>query len=139
MTETEDQRIDRERLKRHIEREQLVPVLNDTKWRRLMRALEPLEYTLDFRRKDVREDEPDLDRWCSELHYMFGGWENIEWLDIRAILRIHRGALVEPERQDNIELLMGAVRKTGVTFTRHDYGVRIYGHIRPGTSQEWKK
>ena len=59
MMETESQRVDRQRLKRYLEREQLASVMINTKWQRLFDALEPIQGTLDFRRKDVREDESD--------------------------------------------------------------------------------
>jgi hypothetical protein len=122
---TEDQKKDADRLARYIEREQLVSVMNDTKWQRLFNALEPIAGFLDFRRKDVRGSEQESEPWCSDFYLMLGGWANIEWLDITA--------------QRNTPILIRAVREAGVAFSRSDTCVRIWGYLRPGVSPDWEK
>jgi len=139
MTVTEDQRVARSRLKRHIQREGLVSAMNDTKWRRLFDALEPIQGFLDFRRKDVREEEPDADCWCGDLYMMFGGEESIEWLDIRGILSVRRGALLASKTEDKAEALVEAVRSAGVAFSTGDGCIRVWGYVRPGTSPDWER
>jgi hypothetical protein len=136
---TEDQKKDADRLARYIEREQLVSVMNDTKWQRLFSALEPIAGCLDFRRKDVRGSEPASESWCGDFYHMLGGWSSIEWLDIRAQLTIPRGALVEPKVEDKTPLLLQAVREAGVAFSGHEESVRIWGYLRPGVSPNWVK
>jgi hypothetical protein len=136
---TEDQKKDADRLARYIEREQLVSVMNDTKWQRLFGALEPIAGWLDFRRKDVRGSEQASESWCSDFYHMFGGWSGIEWLDIRAQLTIRRGALVEPSIEDKTSLLIRAVRVAGVAFSQHEESIRIWGYLRPGVSPDWVK
>ena len=113
--------------------------MNDTKWQRLFNALEPMQGWLDFCRKDVREPEPQGKLWCGDFYFMLGGWNNIEWLEIRAILTIPRGALVEPSIEDHMPGLIKAVRQAGVPFSRHEGCIRIWGYLRPGTSPEWQK
>jgi hypothetical protein len=52
---TEEQERDKQRLRRRIEQEGLSGVLNNTKWQRLLDALEPLQQYLDFHRKDIED------------------------------------------------------------------------------------
>ena len=137
--ETEAQRIDRQRLRRYIEREQLTSIMNNAKWQRLFDALESIQGVLDFRRKDVRQDEPDDENWDGDLYHVLGGWENIEWLDIRAILTVRRGALLEPDAKDNTHLLTQAVREAGIPFSRNPDGIRIWGYVRPRSTPHWEE
>ncbi|MDX2109089.1 MAG: DUF6678 family protein [Verrucomicrobiota bacterium] len=136
---TEGQKIDADRLARYIAREQLVSIMNDTKWQRLFNALEPIAGSLSFRRKDVRGTEQTSESWCRDFYHMFGGWISIEWLDITAKRAIPRGALIEPRIQDETPLLIGAVRAAGVAFSRHEAYVRIWGYLRPGVSPKLEK
>jgi hypothetical protein len=136
---TEDQKKDAERLARYIEREQLVSVMNDTKWQRLFDVLEPIQGSLDFRRKDVRRNERGSERWCSDFYMMLGGWSSIEWLDIRARLSVPRGALLQSKVQDNTPCLIQAVRRAGVRFCLHEQCIRIWGYLRPGVSPHWEE
>src|SRR4051812_26171940 len=96
---TLEQTKDLKRLHRYVEREGLTSVMNNTKWRRLFESLERV-CGLSFRRKDVRESPVLERRWDSDIYYAMAGWENIEWLDIRARISRHRGALVAPEIED---------------------------------------
>jgi len=55
MEETDDQKKDR-RLERYIVREQLVSIMNDTKWERLRQGLlHQLDFTPDWGEKYVRD------------------------------------------------------------------------------------
>jgi len=136
---TEDQKNDAERLARYIEREQLASVMSDTKWQRLFNVLEPIQGLLDFRRKDVRGCDDAPESWCSDFYHMLGGWSSIEWLDIRAVRTIPRGALVKPKTEDHTPLLIQAVRQAGVPFSRHEECIRIWGYVRPGVSPQWQE
>lgn len=111
--------------------------MSDAKWKGLYHALAPLEPLLDFRRKDVNEESSTNSSWDSELAYMFGRWEHIEWLEIRAKLMISRGALLEPKIEDHTPELIAAVRSSRVPFELTDEGVRVWGYVRPGKSPRW--
>lgn len=136
---TEEQKKDAERLVRYIEREQLVSVMNDTKWQQLFDVLEPIQGWLDFRRKDVRGGEPESESWCSDLYMMLGNWRSIEWLDIRAERTIPRGALLEPKIEDTTALLIQSVKQAGVRFFQQEHCIRVWGYVRPGVSPYWKE
>jgi len=125
--ETSEQAEDRKRLRRYLEREGLTGVLNDTKWQQLFTALEGIQGVLDFRRRDVRDAPETTPRWDSDIYHVFGGWENIEWLDIRAQVTHQRGALVAPEVEDHTDVLVDAVRASGVPFATTSDGVRVWG------------
>jgi Family of unknown function (DUF6678) len=135
--ETMEQAEDRKRLRKYVETEGLTSVLNNTKWQQLFTRLEGIQGILDFRRRDVR-DAPDFaPRWDGDIYHMFGGWDNIEWLDIRAQVTQQRGALVAPKVEDHTDALIDAVRSSGVPFTITSDGVRVWGYIRPGASPQW--
>ena len=134
---TEEQRKAAERLTRCIERERLVSVMNDTKWRRLFEALQPIQGVLEFRRKEVGQDESQLGSWCDDIYYMLAGWRHIEWLDISARRSFQRGVLLAPEINDQTSLLLQTVRDAGVPFSRQEHGVRIWGYLRPGATPNW--
>jgi hypothetical protein len=125
------------KLKRYIERENISSVLNNTKWERLFKELQEIEFTLDFQRKDLDEAEPSPDHWDSDLYHVIGAWEQIEWLNIRALISLPNGALVKPEIEDNTQLLIKALRQSGVPYCMNNDGIRIYGYLRPGVSPEW--
>ena len=136
---TEEQKKSAERLTRYIERERLVSVMNDTKWRRLLEALAPIQGVLEFRRKEVGQDESQLESWNSDIYYMMAGWRSIEWLDISAQRSFRRGVLLAPEINDQTSLLLQTVRVADVPFSRQEYGIRIWGYLRPGVTPDWVK
>ncbi|MEW6307149.1 MAG: DUF6678 family protein [Verrucomicrobiota bacterium] len=70
---------------------------------------------------------------------MFAGWQNIEWLDVRAVRAFPRGALVEPGIKDNTTQLIQAIREAGVPFSRQEGCIRIWGYVRSGISPRWEE
>lgn len=127
----------RSKLKGYIESENIASVLNNTKWERLFNELKKIEFALDFQRKDLDEFEPNSDDWDSDLYHVFGGCEQIEWLNIRALIRHSKGSLVKPKIEDNTSLLLKILQQSGVPYCMHNDGIRIWGYLRPGVSPEW--
>lgn len=136
---TDEQIRDRARLKSYIEREQLVCILNNTKWEKLFRVLEGIQGKLDFKRKDVRESEKTDQRWDGDIYHVFGLCENIEWLEIRAQISIPKGALIEPKVEDYTNELITLVKDASVPFSRTKEGIKVWGYVRPGTNPDWEK
>jgi len=136
---TEEQEKDRARLKRYIELEQLVSVLNDTKWNRLYEALLPIQGPLCFLRKDIRDPENLDPVWCTEIGYIFAGWESIEWLSVRAIIKEPQGELLPRKTYDFSDELIRAVREAGIPYSQTEDGIKIWGYLRPGVSPEWAR
>ena len=133
-----EQRKDRQRLQAYIEREQLVSVLNDTKWERLFRSFQILDDILDFRRKDVRDPSSEAPlHWDADLYHVMGAWHSIEWLEVRAKVSRSRGALLQVTVEDHTARLLEAVKSAGVPFEMTEEGIRIWGYLRPGVSPKW--
>ena len=120
--ETPEQKKDRERLARYIQREQLTSVMSNSKWRRVRQAI-PQSLFLRFRVKNLRGDEPAPDCWEADYYHVFGCPESIEWLEI--------------ETQESTQAVTEALRCHGIPFTLAPGGVRIWGYVRPGASPEW--
>ncbi len=130
----------RKQLKRYIAREGLTCVMTDTKWRRLLDALlspDQLRCALDYRRKDIQEGARDLTIWDEDEYHVFGGWDAIEWLDIRARILRRRGALQDPIIEDRTDELVAVLRSISVPFSLTKEGVRVWGYTRPGEAPEW--
>ncbi|MGK0247889.1 MAG: hypothetical protein ACI910_000617 [Oleispira sp.] len=127
----------KDKLKRYLESENITSVLNNTKWKRLFSELKNIEGYVDFQRKDVNEEFTNHEYWCMDIYNIFAGWENIEWLNIRALTVQRRGALVKPKIENNIQLLLKAISKSGVPYCMNGDGIRIYGYLRIGVSPDW--
>jgi hypothetical protein len=94
---TEDQKKDAERLRRHIAREGLVSIMNDTKWRTLRSAiLTETSYQPRYRVKQVRGSIPSLDAWERDWEFQFPNPAlSIEWIDTDPFENVRRGALLD--------------------------------------------
>jgi len=123
---------------RYLEDENISSVMNDTKWERLFQELKKIEWTLDFQRKDLDETNIDTEYWDGDLYHVFGSHQKIEWLNIRALLSKQKGVLVESEIEDNTAILLEALETSGVPYSKHGSGVRIWGYLRQGVSPEWE-
>lgn len=137
--ETPEQAKDRERLERYILREQLISVMNDSRWRRLIAVLNDLPISCTFRRKDVREPMWEDAQWDSDFHHVFGGsWASIEWIEINAKIEKPRGQLVPPSIDDRTDELQNALRQARVPFTVEHGNTRVWGYTRSGRSLHWE-
>ena len=125
------------KLIKYIEKNQIASVLNNTKWERLLEELRKIDGCLDFQRKDLDEPEPEIDRWDGDLYHVLGEWQQIEWLNIRALVSESKGILLKPVVTDHIHLLIEALTKAGIPFEMHNDGVRIWGYLRPGVNPKW--
>lgn len=126
------------KLTRYVEENQITCVLNDTKWERLFNELKEIDGVLDFQRKDLdEEEEPNPEYWDGDLYHIIGEWQQIEWLNIRALVSESKGALLEPVITDHIDSLINALSKANIPFEKHNDGVRIWGYLRPGISPQW--
>jgi hypothetical protein len=101
----------------------LTSVMNATRWHQLFSALEPMREGLDFRRRDIREEDFQELRWSGDLYEMFGLPEFIEWLDIRG---------------EDHEELSRTLRQLKLPFEEHGFGLRIYGYLRAGAAPSWE-
>ncbi|MDR7377528.1 hypothetical protein J2X19_002207 [Rhodoferax ferrireducens] len=125
------------KLRRYLADQQLVSVLNTTKWKRLLDELCREDLPLHFHRKDINESERPEQRWDGDIFHVFGDCEIIEWLEIRAKLSVSRGQLLEPEIHDFTDKLIAATRRAKVPFSLTHEGIRVWGYIRAGSDVQW--
>src|SRR5690349_6190172 len=99
---TPEQAKNAERLARYIEREQLVSLMNDTKWLETLQALEAIPgFSVRFRFKDVRDPEPAVGFWDNGLpEHIPYPFKCIEWLEIDPVVRVRLGRLVDDKATD---------------------------------------
>ena len=116
---TSEQQKDAERLERHIAREGLSSVMNETKWREAMGILRDLmNYDVQFRVKDVRS-ETSGNRWDGSFPYHVPRpYKTIEWMDI--------------DVGDRIELVAEAFSAKSIPFHFGGAYIRIQGYTRAG-------
>ncbi len=104
----------------YAEREQLVSVMNETKWREVAETLRELTAgPPSFRIKDIRSDELWPREWDREWFYHSRPFETIEWLEIRS----------EARNEKIVEILRGI----GAPCSIECDNIRIWGWLRPGT------
>jgi hypothetical protein len=125
------------KLLRDLADQQLVSVLNKTKWERLFEELRRESLPVDFRRKDINEAENSDGRWDGDIFHVFGGCEVIEWLDIRAKLSVSRGKLLEPEIHDFTTELVAAAKRAKIPYSVTHEGIRVWGYIGAGSNVQW--
>ncbi len=124
----------RQETARIIEREQLVSVMNDTKWLQLQIAVLSIpdfrpayraEYLLDeTRQSPVFETAPTYEG-CWDFIYEddefgFPPFFSIRWVSIHPRLAIHRGRLIEPEIIDRCDLMTDILRQNRIPYTTVD-------------------
>jgi hypothetical protein len=128
---TPEQKKDDERLQRYIEREQLCSVMNNTKWREMVEALQSIaRFQVKFRVKCLRDAQPPLDYWQGSFPYHVPTFKVIEWLDINPLMKIHRGQLLDDEVIDFTDQVISALELKNIPHLREDEAIRIWGYIR---------
>ena len=130
---TPEQQKDADRLQRYIEREQLYPVMNNTKWREGIDALLSIEgFHVCFRVRCLRDaNDPPMNYWDGSFPYHIPRpFKVIEWLDIDPLMKIHRGHIVAPEIRDFTAEVIQALNSKNVPFVQIGDVIRIYGYTR---------
>jgi hypothetical protein len=102
------------------------PVMNDTKWDELRLAMYELSSLSPKWRTRNLENSYICD-WDGEWYYHFrnGGYETIEWVDIR---------VDNPEQRDAVRRELARVHVPGEE-TAH--GFRVYGHVLEGQTIDY--
>lgn len=120
-----------ERLDCYIVREGLSPIMNETKWRETMEALQSIPgYYVRFRVKDVQGSEP-TDFWESSFPYHVPHpFKVIEWLEINPVIERHQGSLIAPEKIDFTAGVVGALQAKSIPFYQEAGVIRIQGYTR---------
>ena len=121
---------DVDRTRRHVEREGLCSLMNDTKWEELVEAMRSVPgFNPRFSQKHVRSSEPA--NWDGEWFYHLRPFSVVEWVDIDPF---DRSCNPPTDHTTEIE---ETLRKILVPFSREGAMLRIWGYVRPGSSPKW--
>ena len=136
--EMEDRKKDRERLDRYIVREQLVSVMNNTKWEKLRDLILELPGRKPrYRLKCLRADDGRACCWDGDWYYHLPTYKSIEWLDIDPIIRHRQGRLLNDKKTDCSQQLCDLLKKKHVPFSLEGKYIRVWGYQRPGQTIEF--
>lgn len=132
--------MDRRKELYEIERRQLTSVMNETRWKRLNRALsEALCYAPPYQIKYLGEDTLFPSESLSEYELLWGEWEDIwmesslqsiEWIRLRPKVLIYKGAIVEPDVFDMTDELISTLKKERIPFIQDNKTIQIFGYVR---------
>jgi hypothetical protein len=114
---------DTRRLSRMITEEQLLPVLNNTKWASLIEAmLNAREMKPQFRTRSVFAPPGFVTDWDGDWYYHIHPVLELEWVELRAASR---------------DWLFETLRLKHIPFTEVAGVVRVWGYTRPGVQPQW--
>jgi hypothetical protein len=125
---TVEQQKDAERFARYIEREQLVSVMNATKWRKLQNAMANLKPAQPrYLIKCLRDAKPS---WERDWRYHLPSSKCIEWVDIDPVYRERWGALLPDLEHDGISQITSLLREHSIPYQGRGNYIRVYGYRR---------
>lgn len=132
--------MDRQKELQAIEERQLTSVMNETRWKRLNRALsEALCYAPPYQIKYLGEDTLFPSESLSEYELLWGEWEDIwmesslqsiEWIRLRPKVLIYKGAIVDPDVCDMTDELKSTLKKERIPFVQGKETIQIFGYVR---------
>jgi hypothetical protein len=128
---TEQQEKDLRRLRRYVQEEQLVSVMNDTKWRELRQIMIERPRRPRYRVQSLLSPPANPDSWEGDWYYHLPTFVWIEWLDIDPIFRTRRGHLLEEDKVDLTGELVPLLEAQSIPFELGAPFIRIYGYRRP--------
>jgi hypothetical protein len=125
---TQDQQKDAERLARHIQREQLVSSMSDTKWVELQAAMGKVAPCPPrYRVKCLRDAEPSPENWERDWRNHLPSFKTIEWVEIDPIHRKRRGQLLKDIERDMTGDIVSLLHGHSIPFVHCTGRIRIYG------------
>lgn len=113
------------RLAGMLERGELYPILNNTKWAELRSEMlaAPRDQAPRFRARSVFAPADFCTEWDGEFYYHMHPVAHIEWLELKARSQ---------------EWLQTTLRVHNIPFSIEDCIVRVWGYTRPGRQPEWQ-
>ena len=133
----------REEVRAHLERERMASILNDTKWIRLVEALNAVRQriSLHYRVKMLTEAEvwdagESLFLPVPDAAYIEGAMgpvpaRAIEWLEIDIITSRRREQPIADELTEHSCEVAALLQSLHIPFSREGYSLRVTGHARP--------
>lgn len=118
-----------------IEKRQLTSVMNDTKWRKLGKAMEEiLPYAPPYQIKYLLEDTLFPEE-LSEYDSFWVEWDeyylySIEWIRLRSKVLLYRGEIVDPSVYDMTDELISLLKKERIPFVQDKSVIQIFGYVQ---------
>ena len=101
----------------------LIPVMNNTKWRELLAELRAgAEFNPKFRLKDVFAVDGYISEWDGEFYHHIHPVQTIEWLELRST---------------SSNWLFSCLTKHSIPFSLEGSTPRIWGYTRLGQQPMW--
>lgn len=123
-----------------IEESQLTSVMNETRWKRLGRAVsEVLKYAPPYQVKFLGEATLFPSESLSEYEVLWAEWgeiwvesslRSIEWIRLRPKVLIDKGAIVDPDVCDMTNELISILKKERISFVQGKETIQIFGYVR---------
>lgn len=103
----------------------LHPVMNDTKWNEVRLAMHALGAVARWRTRDRHSGY--VSHWDADSYYHFrtGGYDTIEWVEIR------------PDDGDRLPELVDILRHLGVPGRVDGTSITIYAYVAQGEVVDW--
>lgn len=124
----------------YIERQQLTSVMNETKWKRLNRAVsEELTYALPYQIKYLGEDTLFPSDSLSEYEILWGEWDeiwlesplrSIEWIRLRPSVLLYKRVILDPDVCDLSTELISILEREKIPFILESETIQIFGYVR---------
>ncbi len=130
--ETEDQKKDRERLENYIRREQLVSIMNNTKWAELRELMLSLDKKPRYRVQCSNADSIHSEAWDRDWYYHLPPYKAIEWLGIDPIITERRGHLLPDKLTNQLDAIVGKLSNKSIPYSMDNSRIRVWGYKRPG-------
>lgn len=104
---------------------EVVPVMNDTKWDEVRAAMLSIDPRPMWRSRD--RDKGFVSEWDGGWYYHFriGGYETLEWVEIR------------PNDDGHASQIVAALRRIGVPGLVTDRSITVFGYVESGQPVDW--
>ncbi len=121
-----------EPLAKYIQEQQLVSVMNNTKWKKLVSAITANpDFVPHVRLKYIFEEENKGGFtlvWWEEVEQE--GFNNMEWLDINPVKEEFQGILISSKLTDYTVFIKEALEKNYIPYEIHNGIFRVKGYQR---------
>lgn len=125
-----------------VNEQQLVSVMNTTKWHKLIDGMATLPFEPAFQLKVITQQELVPPTFSEKLTYV-GDWQHleiktykfstIEWLKIRPFIYRHVGQLVQDEKIDISHEVKQLLASVNLHFEQVNEDFIVYGYLQSKT------
>lgn len=115
--------ISRIKLKKLLAMRGMVPVMNNTKWAKLINTmLHSPEMVPQFKLRSVLASSDHVMDWDGEWYYHIHPVAEIEWIDLKAL---------------SCAWLESTLRQYSIPYSIEAESFRVWGYVKPDSSPNW--